>query len=315
MRPRGEDGMASFRSVRDLRTRGGRFLRCGGFGVRAPGVGGVLALLLACGSGLGQMVGAAVLPEGPAPQAGVLVAEADGRGAAAEAPQSSSQDRQARQDGGVPQDGQTAQASGRVQPSPIAPSRINAGSRAAPGPLTQAERNQYVVRQLIAPEHIFGYSTSALYHMANPPGRGSTYYPKEWRVGGPGFGRNFGDAAAQDETKHVGKYVSGALFREDPRYYPSESTSLLRRAEDAILFTLVDRSNDGERRPAFSNLVGAAAGAYVGNAYLPPGFRNQTHATQRALLNMAGFAGENGLAEFKPEIREGLRLLHLPFVK
>lgn len=306
--------MASFQSVWDMWTRGGRSLRCAGYSVRAPGLGGVLALSLACGSGLGQTVGAAALPEGPAPQAGVLVAEADRRWIGGDAPQSSSQDSQARQDGGVPQDGQTSQASGRVQPSPIAPSRLNPGSAAAPGPLTQAERNQYVVRQLIAPEHIFGYSASALYHMANPPGRGSTYYPKEWRVGGPGFGRNFGDSAAQDETKHVGKYVSGALLREDPRYYPSASTSLVRRAEYAVLFTLVDRSNDGERRPAFSNLVGAAAGAYVGDAYLPPGFRNQAHATQRALLNLAGFAGENGLAEFKPEIREGLRRLHVPFV-
>ena len=294
--------MTSFRSLRSRWIGVGRSWRPGGWGMRPLSVAGpfvgALAFSLVCGSGVGQTAGAAGLPEGPAPQVGVLVAEADGRWLG----ESSSRA------GGPAQDSQTP------QPSPIAPSRINAGSRAAPGPLTQAERNQYVVRQLIAPEHIFGYSASALYHMANPPGRGSTYYPKEWRVGGPGFGRNFGDSAAQDQTKHVGKYVSGALLREDPRYYPSASTSLLRRAEYAVLFTLVDRSNDGERRPAFSNLVGAAAGAYVGDAYLPPGFRNQAHATKRALLNLAGFAGENGLAEFKPEIREGLRRLHLPFV-
>lgn len=181
--------------------------------------------------------------------------------------------------------------------------------------MRQAERTQYVLRQLAAPEHVFGYSASALYQMANPPGNGSTYYPKQWRVGGPGFGRNFGDAAAEDQTKHVGKYVSGAVLREDPRYYPSADSNLGKRAMHAVLFTLVDRSNDGARRPAISNLVGAAAGGYVGDAYLPPGFRNQAHATQRSLVNLAGFAGENVAAEFKPEIREVLLKLHLPFVR
>jgi len=32
-------------------------------------------------------------------------------------------------------------------------------------------------------------------------------------------------------------------------------------------------------------------------------------------VNLAGFAGENVAAEFKPEIREVLLKLHLPFVR
>lgn len=260
------------------------------------------ALMDASGKGFAQGVGD-TMPESPRPAAGLSLAPL-GDGPGTVDPESSLQS--------------SSQASSPAQvpqPSAIAPSRVNPGSKATPGPLSQAERTQYVLRQLSAPEHLFGYSTSALFRMASPPGHGSTYYPKQWRVGGPGFGRNFGDAAAADQTKHVGKYVSGAVLREDPRYYPSLSSNLAVRAKDAILFTLVDRSNDGARRPAISNFVGAAAGGYVGDAYLPPGFRNQAHATQRSLVNLAGFAGENVAAEFKPEIREALRKLHLPFVK
>jgi len=265
----------------------------------AAGVIAAAALMPANGIGFAQAIGD-VLPEGPRPRAELSLAKLqEGPGAAD--PESSWQS-----------SSPPAQTS---QPSPVAPSRVNPGSKATPGPLTQAERTQYVLRQLAAPEHLFGYSASALYHMADPPGNGSTYYPKQWRVGGPGFGRNFGDAAAEDQTKHVGKYVSGAVLREDPRYYPSADSKVARRAMHAVLFTLVDRSNDGARRPAISNLVGAAAGGYVGDAYLPPGFRNQAHATQRSLVNLAGFAGENVAAEFKPEIRELLRRLHWPFVK
>jgi hypothetical protein len=36
--------------------------------------------------------------------------------------------------------------------------------------------------------------------------------------------------------------------------------------------------------PAFSNFVGAKAAGFVGNAYLPSGFNNATHAGQRATL-------------------------------
>lgn len=204
---------------------------------------------------------------------------------------------------------------GSQAPSPIPPSSVNPSAGATSGPLTQADRNRYVLRQLVAPSHVFGYSASALIRMANPPGRGATYYPPEWRVGGPGFGRNFGDSAARDQAKHIAKYGSGALLREDPRYFPSDSTNYGMRAMHAVLFTLVDRSNDGRPRPAISNFVGAAAGGYVGDAYLPPGFRNQSHATQRALSDLGGFAGENVLAEFKPEIRLVLLKLHAPFVK
>src|ERR1700732_3531522 len=35
---------------------------------------------------------------------------------------------------------------------------------------------------------------------ANPPGKGATQYPPEWRQGGEAFGRNYGDAFAQRVT-------------------------------------------------------------------------------------------------------------------
>ncbi len=291
--------------------------------VRVLCAGVVAALTLMAAGGLAQGPSASsrdVLPDGPRPAGSLSLAVAGGGESCSETSHGSvgsdgCKAPQADQGSQADRDRQATQAPGAQQPSPIAPSRVNAGSKATPGPLTQGERTQYVLRQLAAPEHVFGYSAGALLQMASPPGHGSTYYPREWRVGGPGFARNFGDQAARDQAKHLAKYGSGALLREDPRYYPSESSNVVRRAWDALLFTFVDRSNDGERRPALSNLAGAAAAGYVGDAYLPPGFRNQAHATQRSLVSLLGFAAENGEAEFKPEIRAVLRKLHLPFVR
>jgi hypothetical protein len=59
--------------------------------------------------------------------------------------------------------------------------------------------------------------------------------------------------------------------------------------------------------PALSNFVGAAAGGFVGNAYLPSGFNNLTHAGQRATLRLGFAAGGNLFREFAPQMPGPLR--------
>jgi hypothetical protein len=59
--------------------------------------------------------------------------------------------------------------------------------------------------------------------------------------------------------------------------------------------------------PALSNFVGAAAGGFVGNAYLPSGFNNLTHAGQRAKLRFGFAAGGNLFREFAPQMPGPLR--------
>ena len=116
--------------------------------------------------------------------------------------------------------------------------------------------------------------------MANPPGKGATQYPPEWRQGAEAFGRNYGDAFAERASFETARLVAGVITREDPRYVPSGAHNVFARSLYALGFSLVDRSDSGHRMPAFSNFVGAAAGGFVGNAYLPAGFNNATHAGQ-----------------------------------
>jgi len=60
--------------------------------------------------------------------------------------------------------------------------------------------------------------------------------------------------------------------------------------------------------PAFSNFAGAAAGGFVGNAYLPAGFQDATHAGQRATLQFGMFAAGNLFREFAPQMPRPLQL-------
>jgi len=143
--------------------------------------------------------------------------------------------------------------------------------------------------------------------MANPPGKGGTRYPSEWRQGGEAFGRNYGDAVAERVSFQTARFAAGVITREDPRYVPSSSRSLLLRSIHAVSFTVVDRSNSGHAVPALSNFVGAAAAGFVGNAYLPAGFNDVTHAGQRATLRLGFAAAGNLFREFAPQMPGPMR--------
>jgi hypothetical protein len=192
-----------------------------------------------------------------------------------------------------------------------APSLIAAPSPAPVGQLKLEGKFSYYIKSEFAPGNFVFPAFGALVRMANPPDA----YPREWRDGGGAFGRNYGDILARDFSGKTARFATGAVLHEDPRYFPSEDRRLTARAFHAIKFTLIDKGDSGNSRLAVANFASAAAGGFIGNAYLPPGFRDATHAGQRSLNVLAGTAAENELNEFRPEIRAFLIRMHVPFVK
>ena len=88
----------------------------------------------------------------------------------------------------------------------------------------------------------------------------------------------------------------------------------LARFSHALMFTFVDKTDGGHTILAVSNFAGAAANGFLGNAYLPPGFNDLTHAGQRGTEALAGLAGQNVLIEFAPELGRALKKLHIPHI-
>ena len=136
------------------------------------------------------------------------------------------------------------------------------------------------------------------------------------------MGRNFGSSLAMEVSANTAKFLTGTLTHEDPRYFPARGKGVVHRTLYALAFTVVDRSEDGRPRFALSNFAGAAAAAFVGNAYLPPGFEDSVHIWQRAggtlggymPTLLVGYADGNLISEFKPELRRLARWLHMPRV-
>lgn len=147
--------------------------------------------------------------------------------------------------------------------------------------------------------------------MARPPQNGAYQYPSDWRQGAEGFGRNYGDAMAQRLSTHTARFLTGVIMREDPRYIPSTRRNVFARGLHALSFTLVDHSDSGHSMPAISNFVGAAAGGFVGNAYLPAGFNNVSQGGRRAAIEFGASGAGNLFREFAPQIPQPLRSLFM----
>ena len=184
-----------------------------------------------------------------------------------------------------------------TRPAPAFKARFGAGEKC----------RYYLSETYFNPAAVTAPAFRAGLRMANPPGKGATRYPADWRQGAQGFGNNYGDAVAQRDSFQTARFMTGLITREDPRYAPAHSHNPLARCLHAMAFTFVDRSDSGRAMPAISNFVGAAGAGFVGNAYLPSGFNNVTHAGQRATIQFAGFAGGNLFREFAPQMPGPLR--------
>jgi len=156
---------------------------------------------------------------------------------------------------------------------------------------------------------VLGPAVEAATVMASPP----KAYPNNWRQGADAYARNYGAVLGRVQTAEFSRFVVGAALREDPRYYPSPNRAIAARIAHAIWFTLVDRSDSGHSRLAFANLVGATAGGFVGDAYLPVGYTDLRHAAERTGVQMSTFAAGNVFDEFAPEWNKLARALNSRF--
>src|SRR5260370_4911369 len=133
--------------------------------------------------------------------------------------------------------------------------------------------------------------------MANP----QSQYPREWKDGAGAFGRLYGDSLATITSQRTARFLASVGLYEDPRYVRSSSKNPLVRTMHAVAFTFVDKTDSGRNTIAFSNFAGAAAGGFVGRAYLPHGYNDLTHAEQRMTMQFTSIAIQNIAGEFQPQ--------------
>ena len=96
--------------------------------------------------------------------------------------------------------------------------------------------------------------------------------------------------------------VMPSLFHEDPRYFRMATGSTSRRLVYALTRTLVTRTDAGNTRLNFSELVGNGITAGIGNAYYPDGRRLDDNV-QRWGAQIATDTLSNVIKEFWPDVK------------
>lgn len=176
------------------------------------------------------------------------------------------------------------------------------------GPLDFAGKARYFAGRSFGPGAFVAPVFWSAPMLANPP----AHYPKDWRQGAGSLGRLYGDALAFQTAAQTGKFLTGAVFHEDPRYSPSSNRNPFARAMHAIAFTAFDKSDSGRTTVALSNFAASASAGFVGKAYLPPGYNDASHAINRMGIAFGSLAIANLAQEFTPEFRWLGKRIHLP---
>jgi len=192
-------------------------------------------------------------------------------------------------------------------PVPVGGDALFAPLATGEGPETVKQRFEgwsvltFGPRALASPAFVAGI------RMAHP----KAAYPKTWKDGSGAFARNYGDALASKASLQTGRFAVAWMLHEDFRYRVSTGKRWV-RVRHAIWWTFEDQSTDGRRRFAVANVVGAAAGGFIGDSYLPPGFNNVSHAGERSAIRLGWLVFENLNREFAPEIFRVVRKTHIP---
>lgn len=203
----------------------------------------------------------------------------------------------------IPDTPAPATASATVQ-APNLPPQYPADS---PAPLTLKERFLEQTRVSFSVAAIIDPAFEAGLTMADPP----QHYPRDWSDGPDAFGRIYGAELGRHTASGYAHFVTAAVTREDPRYFRYDGTGFGKRLGHALLFTVFNRTDSGHRTFAVSNLMGSAAGGFVGTLWEPDGFNDVTHAYQRAAVEFSGYGESNILSEFSPELTHLLGKVHL----
>src|ERR1700674_951224 len=111
----------------------------------------------------------------------------------------------------------------------------------------------------------------------------------------------------KESSAFFGKYLYPSLLKQDPRYYPSTSSSFLGRATYAASRILITRNDSGKRTLNTSYFLGVLTSVAISTAYRPYWARSTSEPFKTFGSTIGSDVGINLLHEFGPGIRRMLK--------
>jgi hypothetical protein len=123
-----------------------------------------------------------------------------------------------------------------------------------------------------------------------------------------GWSKRFGASLANTEGRmFFSSFLLPVIFKQDPRYYPSNKHGLIPRAWYAGTRVIFIRSDNGNQMFNYSEVLGVLFMSSVQNSYYPTRERGFPDTLNRFVGGISSDATAAVLAEFSPEIKRFAR--------
>lgn len=122
------------------------------------------------------------------------------------------------------------------------------------------------------------------------------------------FGDRYTGGLIARSTRTTTEFLAGAVLREDIRRRSSGETAFGKRIKHALIHSFVAYTPDGHARPAYSRLIGAAAGIYTLSVYNERPMTSGRMAHELSWV-LASNVQDSLLNEFSPDMKRfGLKM-------
>ena len=98
----------------------------------------------------------------------------------------------------------------------------------------------------------------------------------------------------------------GALWGEDPRYFPTTGQSFKGRMKNVVVMTFGARRAGTDLAPAYARYIGTAGNNFLSNSWRADSESGVGDACLRTALGFTGRMGGNAFAQFWPTVTKHL---------
>ncbi len=181
------------------------------------------------------------------------------------------------------------------------PSSAPAPPNSAPAPLTSSERWHLYLRQsYLSPGAFFASAGPALGAQMNNE-------PPQWGQGMAGYSRRLADRFGRLTLQNSFEAAGAAALGHEVRYIRSQKKGFLPRAGYALAMGVMTYDRNGNLAPHYARLGGSVGAQFIGNLWMPDGYRNPGRALRGAGMEVGIRSFFNLFNEFGPELKRVFR--------
>ena len=127
--------------------------------------------------------------------------------------------------------------------------------------------------------------------------------PAEWGHGGAAFGKRLGSAFGYSAIREALAFGIDSSLREDPRYFRSAGTGVLRRTGHALRGTVMTRTDSGGETLSAWRIGSAYGAAYLSNQWYPDRLNTWRLSAKQGSLQLGFDFAANLAREFWPDVK------------